>query len=223
MRLRSAVSILSLVAAPALAQTRAIDEGTFVVTKGGATAFTESFRITRRAGGLTTTTGPQVSGAQQTTSSLTTDTLGTPVRYELHVTEKGTRVFDVRAEARAGRLASLSSTRAGDESMREYPMRVGHSLILDERLLHQLYFVALAKRSASFQAIEPRSARTVSVNLAAKGMEPVQVAGKSLTGTHYSLTAGPVRYEYWVDSQGRLLKVEAPSEGLVATRDEAPR
>ena len=55
------------------------------------------------------------------------------------------------------------------------------------------------------------------------GLEPVDVGGKSMTGTHYSLVSGPVRYEFWIDAQGRLLRVEIPAQGVVATREDAPR
>jgi hypothetical protein len=221
MRLRSAVSILAFGASPVLAQVRAIDEGTFTVTKAGAPTVTESFRIIRRDDGQITATSHQVSGTQQTWSTLTTDSSGTPVKYEMRVTDKGAALFNVTAQARAGRLAALSTTQAGDESMREYPMTGGRSLILEPGLLHQLYFVTLVKRPSGFQVIEPRAAHSSAVSLAPKGLEPVDVGGKSVTGTHYTLTAGPARYEFWVDAQGRLLRVEA--QGTVATREEAPR
>lgn len=221
--LRSALPLIVLTAVPAVAQTRAVDEGTFVVTKAGAPAFTENFKITRRDGGAIAATSHQVAGAQQTTSSLITDTLGTPVQYELHVTERGARVFDVKAEARGGRLVSLSSTKAGDESMRDFPTTPGRSVILEQGLLYQLYFIGLEKRPAAFQTISPRAGRSQSATLTAKGLEPIEIGGKSLTGTHYSLTVGPARYEFWLDAKGRLLRVEIPGDGLVAARDEAPR
>ena len=222
MLIRLSVAILALTTSSAVAQNRTIDEGTFLVSKAGSVAFTESFKIARVDGGMIAATSNQVAGTEQTTSSLTTDTLGTPAQYELHVKDKQGKVIDVRAVSRAGRLASLSSTKV-DESMREYPITAGHSLILEPGLLHQLYFVNLVKRPPSFQVIDPRGARTVGVTLTARGLESLDIGGKSVTGTHYSLMYGPARYEFWIDAQGRLLKVEMPSQGLIATREEAPR
>lgn len=223
MRLRSAVSLLAIGASPLLAQGRAIDEGTFTVSKTGSPTTTESFRIIRRDDGQITATSHQVAGTQQTRSNLTTDSAGTPMKYEMHVTDKGAAVFSVSAQARAGRLASVSTTQAGDESVREYPMTPGRSVILEPGLLHQLYFVTLTKRPSSFQAIEPRAGRPAAATLTPKGLEPVDVGGKSVTGTHYTLTCGSARYEFWVDAQGRLLRVEVPGQGVVATREDAPR
>jgi hypothetical protein len=224
-RLRSAVSPLALLlcASPLVAQTRTIDEGTFTVTKPGAPSSTESFRIIRRDDGQITATSHQVTGTQQTRTTLTTDSSGTPIRYEMRVTDRGAALFSVTAQARAGRLVSASSTQAGDESMREYPMTGGRSIILEPGLVHQLYFVTLVKRPGSFQVIEPRAAKGSMVMLTPKGFEPVDVAGKSTTGTHYSLELGPARCEFWIDAQGRLLRVEIPTQGVVATREEAPR
>jgi len=223
MRLRSAAACLVLSASSALAQSRLIDEGVFVVLKGGSPSLTESFKVTRNDAGLITATGRVTTGASQTTSSLTTDTLGTPVLYELHVQDKGARAFDVKAASRAGRLTSYSSTMSGDESMREYPLVAGQSIILEPGLLHQLYFVALGRRSGRVQVIEPRAAHGRSVTLTPMGLEPIQVAGKSVTATHYSLNNGPARHDFWIDAQGRLLRVDVPSQGLSATREELPR
>jgi hypothetical protein len=223
MLLRSAVSLLALCAFPLLAQGRPIDEGTFTVAKAGSPTTTESFRIVRRDDGQITATSHQVIGTQQTRSTLTTDSSGTPVKYEMSVKDKGAAVFTVTAQARAGRLASMATTQAGDESVREYPMTAGKSIILEPGLLHQLYFVTLVKRPPTFQAIEFRTGHPAAVTLTPKGLEPVDVGGKSLTGTHYTLTAGPARYEFWIDGQGRLLRVEIPGQGVVATREDAPR
>jgi hypothetical protein len=218
---RSACLLVVFSATTALAQGRIIDEGTFSISKSGAPSATESFRIVRGEGGLVTATGHFTSGAQQVTSSLTTDALGTPVQYELHVRDKGAETFGVKAVARGGRLTSMSSTRGGDESMREYPIVAGRSLILDQGLMHQLYFVALGKQPGALHAIEMRTSQRGTATLAAKGLEPIEIAGKSVTATHYELTRGAVRYDFWLDAQGRVLRVEA--DGLTATREELPK
>ena len=73
------------------------------------------------------------------------------------------------------------------------------------------------------QVIDPRASRVTNGTLSALGLEPVDVGGRSATGTHYSLVVGAVRRDFWVDASGRLLRVEIPSAQLVAAREELPR
>ena len=61
------------------------------------------------------------------------------------------------------------------------------------------------------------------ITLSASGLEPIDVGGRSVTATHYSLASGPVRTEFWVDAEGRVLRATIPSQGVVATREELPR
>ncbi len=223
MRFRSVLALLALSAPAAFGQGRLIDEGTFVITRPGASAQTESFKLVRAEGSQLTATAQLASGTEQITSSLTADSLGTPIRYEFHVRDKGTRILDIRAVALGGRLSALSSNQRGDESMREYAIVPGQSLIVEDDLLHQLYFVALSKRSTTVQVIEPRLSRSTNMVLAAHGFEPVEIAGKSVTATHYTLGTGPSSRDFWVDAGGRVLKAEIPSQRIVAIREEMPR
>jgi hypothetical protein len=225
MRLRIAGSLVALAFAgsiPAHAQGRIVDEGTFAVTKAGA-SHTENFRIARIENGLIRATGQVVSPAQRITSALTFDSLGTPVKYDVTVTEKGVKTATVSVERGAGRLTARSSDQRGDESMREYPLTAGQSVLLDEGLVHHLYVVALGRKPGTVQVIDPRASRAGAAPLSAMGLEPVEVGGKSVTATHYSLVSGGVRRDFWLDTSGRLLRVEIPSQQLVAAREELPR
>lgn len=208
---------------PGASQTRLVDQGTFVVLEGGSPVLTESFRISRGDGGTIVATASHMAGGEQTATSLTTDSLGTPLRYELRVRKQGASVMDLIAIAGAGRLRSRASTAEGNELTKEYLLVPGTSVILDHDVLHQLYFLPLGHRSGSVQVIEPRTSRTTRATLAAKGFEPIQVAHRSVTATHYSLSGPAGHYEFWVDAQGRLLRVDVPAEGLSATREELPR
>jgi hypothetical protein len=106
MRLRSAVALLVLAGAPALAQGRVIDDGVFSITKPGAPAATESFKIVRADGDAVLATGQLTAGSRRMTSALTTDSLGTPVKYDLSVYENGALVQHVGALAQGGRLSA---------------------------------------------------------------------------------------------------------------------
>lgn len=218
-----ALHLAMLGASPALAQGRIVDEGTLIVTKTGTPARTENFKISRGENGLLTATGQVIAGSERVTSSLTTDSLGTPVRYEFVVKDGSAKALTVSAAARAGRLAASTTNQRGDESMREYPLTAGNSVILESGLFHQLYFLPLGRRVGSMQAIEPRTSHAGPVVLSANGLEPIDVGGRSVTATHYSLANGPVRIEFWLDAAGRLLRASIPSQGLLAAREELPQ
>jgi hypothetical protein len=225
MPLRLAGSLIALTVAgaiPASAQGRIIDEGTFTVTRSGA-SYTENFRIARIENGLIRATGQVVSPTQRLTSALTFDSLGTATKYDVSVTEKGVKTATVSAERGAARLTARSSDQRGDESMREYPLTPGQSVLLDDGFVHQLYAVVLGRKPGTVQVIDPRASRAGVATLSAMGLEPVDVGGKSVTATHYSLVSGGVRRDFWLDAFGRLLRVEIPSQQLVAAREELPR
>jgi hypothetical protein len=223
MRLRSAVSLLAvLYGAPALAQGRVLDEGVFTISRTGSPAATESFKIVRAEGDAILATGQLISGSRRVTSSLTTDSVGTPVKYDLSVYENGALTQHVSALAQGGRLSALSKDGRGNESMTEYPLATGKSLVLEEDLVHQSYFITLGKRSGNVQVIEPRGAHRLNLTLSAIGLEPVAIGGRSTTATHYSLGNGLGRRDFWIDSAGRVLRVET-SQGLKAVREELPR
>jgi hypothetical protein len=217
-----ALLLSSLAPSMLAAQGRIIDEGTFSITRGGVSQ-TENFRITRVENGMIKATAQVVAGTERVTSVLTVDSLGTPASYDVTVSDKGAKSVAVKAVAGGARLVAKTNDQHGDESMREYPISVGHSLLVESGLLHQLYFAALGHRPGTIQVIDPRGGRVSPATLSALGLEPVDVGGKSVTGTHYSLVSGGVRRDFWVDSAGRLLRVEIPSEQLVAAREELPR
>lgn len=229
MELRSALSVLiactaSIGLAPlAGAQTQVLDEGALIVVKDGAPSRIETFRIVRNLDRSITARGQLSGGAQHTSSELSTDSVGTPIAYKFDVVDRGAKMIELRAMARGGRLSSMTSNKStGDEAMREFPLTAGRPLIIDATFLHHFYFVPLGKSPGPVQVITPRAQHSVAGTLSARGLEPVTVAGKSVTATHYSLVAGAARYEFWVDAQGRLLRVVAP-DGLSATREELPR
>lgn len=202
---------------PAGAQARVVDEGTFILSGAGA-AGTEHFRVVSGVEpGMLRATAQVSMGDQRLASSLTADSLGAPSSYELT-----TPSLHVRAHARPGRLSALSSDAQGNESMKEYVITPGATVVLDERLFNQYYLVALARRAGTLTVIAPGSGRSTTESLAAHGMESVQIGGRAVTATHYTLTGGSLRRDFWLDANGRVLKVQL-SSGLTATREELPR
>jgi len=216
------LALCFLSAHAASAQGRIIDEGTFSVTRGGVSQ-TENFRIARVENGLIRATATVVSGTQRVSSTLTVDSLGMPTQYDVVLMDKGARSVSVKALGGGARLIAKTNNQGGDEAMREYPLIAGQSMLLEDGLVHQLFFAAYSRKPGTVQVIDPRASRVTNGTLSALGLEPVDVGGRSATGTHYSLVVGGVRRDFWVDASGRLLRVEIPSAQLVAAREELPR
>jgi hypothetical protein len=225
--LRRSAALLVVPAAAVLGQAgqagRTIDEGTFIVTRAGAAAQTESFKIARLDNGQFRATAQVVAGDDRVSSSLLADSLGTPMGYGIVAKSRGSTTLDVRVLPRGRRLAITSSDNRSNESMKEMPFTPGQCVILDNGLVHQLYFLALAKRSGDVDVIDPRNARHDEYGIVGRGLEPIQIGHRSVTATHYSLVNGPAPREFWVDATGRILRVEMPSAGLVAVREELPQ
>jgi len=200
---------------------RIVDEGTFTVTRPGAPSVVESFRITRNENDLFQATAQLSAGARRITSKLLTDSTGLPTDYGLVVLDGRDTSFRVKVAGIGGRLSATSSNRRGDESMREYPSAVA-TIIVDDDLVHLAFFAAIRGRTGTVHLINPRTGATATATVASQGLEPIDIGGKSTTATHYVISGGPIRRDFWLDSSGRLLRFET-SAGLKAIREELPR
>lgn len=199
-----------------------VDQGAFRISRGGAPSNeVETFRIQRGDNGQLVATSERIGDNRRVTSRLIADTLGSPIHYSLTVVENRVQTSQVRAEAGSGRLSTSVSNQRGDESQRDYPMGREHSVILDDDLVYQLYFLRLASREGLVRVISPHAAKTATFVIAAHGLEPIEVGGQSVTATHFSLANGGDRRDVWLDAEGRVLRAET-SSGLKAVRDELP-
>jgi hypothetical protein len=113
-------------------------------------------------------------------------------------------------------------TRDG-ESTHEYVVPSG-VVVLDDDVVHQLFFVTLGRRSGSLTILAPRTGVQALATLDNRGASSVNIDGNSIPATHFVLSAaGFARREFWIDAAGRVLKVSIPDHGMIAQRDEAPR
>ena len=228
----AALSIATLLvaafASPARAQGagRTIDEGTFVITRNGAVVGRESFRIVRApsaSGDVFRATAQLALGDQRVVPSLSADSMGAPLSYDVAVQEGADRQVRLQGRARPGRFSAMLRTRDG-ESTKEYvvPSSV---VVLDDDISHQLYFVTMSgRRSGPLTILDPRSNQQIAAVLESRGQATVEIAGKSVSAQHFVLSAvGLARREFWVDDNGRVLKVAVPERGVTALRDELPR
>jgi hypothetical protein len=222
--LASAVAPLSTTGAQA--PSRTLDEGTFLISRAGAPMGRESFRISQAARGSAEAyraTAQVVLGDRRIIPTLTCDSLGGPISYDVSVQGGSDPTARLQARARPGRFSSMLRTREG-ESTREYVVPAG-VVVLDDDVVHQLYFLTIGgRRSGSITVLAPRTGVQAVATLQSLGASSVDIGGASVTGTHLVLTApGFARREFWIDAGGRVLRAAIPERGIIAQRDESPR
>jgi hypothetical protein len=222
--LAGTVAPLSMAGAQALSRT--LDEGTFLISRSGSPIGRESFRISQSARGATETyraTAQVVLGDRRIVPTLTCDSLGAPISYDVAVQGGSDPTARLQARARPGRFSSMLRTSEG-ESTHEYVVPAG-VVVLDDDIVHQLYFVTIGgRRSGSVTVLAPRTGAQAVATLQSLGSSSVDIGGTTVGATHLVLTApGFARREFWIDAGGRVLKAAIPERGLVAQRDEPPR
>jgi hypothetical protein len=203
--------------------TPVVDEGSFTISISGRPAGRENFRIS------TVTRGTEVDhvaradvayGDRKITPELRTDSRGTALEYS--VTRAGDAPQSWRGVIVRGRLSATLSTPRGPAA-REFIVPDG-SVILDDDLFHQLYFVVLRTKSGRVPVIVPHRNDQFQVTVSTVGDETVQVGTRELAATHLQVDQpSGATTDVWVDSAGRILRVAVPSRRLVAVRDDPPR
>jgi hypothetical protein len=106
-------------------------------------------------------------------------------------------------------------------SSRDYVLAPG-SLILDDDVIHQLYFVTW-REPRSIEFVVPGGRTTGQGVLTEVGSESVTIGGTTVPAVRYAFGAGNDRREIWIDSSRRLLKVAHPASHVIGTRDLPPR
>jgi hypothetical protein len=207
----------------ARAQGRPFDEGTFVVTRNGTIVGKEAFRILRSSGRgvLYSSTAQGAWGDRRISPALSADASGVPLLYRVEVKNGGEVEERLQATGRPGRLHAVLLTRTG-ESAKEYVVASG-AVILDDDVIHQHFFVPLARRSGDVTVVVPRRNSQVTGRVEDRGSEKIRIDGKEVAAVHLVITLPDGARDLWFDDGGRLLKVAVPARGLIALREELPR
>jgi len=222
----AAAALVALAAStiPLAAQTRVLDEGTFAITRNGAPAGREAFRIVRvpsANGDLYRASAQISSGERRIAPTLVADSVVSAQSYELGIRDGARSVLQLKATARPSRLAVLELTPSG-ESVKEYvvPRR---TLVLDSEVFHHYFLVPVASRGGTIAVIDPQGHVQYTATVRLVGSETVDIGGRGVPASHFAISGNGVQRDFWVDSDGRVLKVELSDRGLVALREELPR
>jgi hypothetical protein len=217
--------ILTLAAAPgAAAQGVVVDQGRFEITVNGADAGSEEFVI-RRAGfgggdalyanGVVARTAPE----QLEIRPLLRVQPLTGAAEEYQASVKGAEQTEIRL-GRAGRryVATIRSEIGAED--REFQAQPD-TRILELGVAHHYYFLRSEREGRAIAVLEPRSRRQLTLVAGAPTTEELRMGPNVVSARRVSFTdEGGGERIVWFDQQGRVLRVEIPSEAYVAERSD---
>lgn len=216
---------LTLAASEVAAQVVVVDEGTFTITVAGARAGREDFSIRRSTSleGGYFAQGTSLRGDNRTVSALTTDSVGTPLRFQWERFVTGRVVENVSGEFRRG-LWSGRAVGPSGESGREF--RLPEPVLgVDDAVIHETWFLVRFGTRSAMKVLSPRQLLVRDLLLEDAGADSVSIGPDVIPARKWVLRTAPggtVLKELWTDSRGRILRARIPAEELEAIRDEVP-
>ena len=139
--------------------------------------------------------------------------------YQIKVS--GTETTDIFVSVSGNRYLARVVSSEG-EQLREFRAGPG-SVLLDEGVVHHHYLLNpfLDDESAvSLTVLIPRAGRQERMTLSLVGEEEIRVGGVLVPDTRrFHLEGGDHSRDIWFDSQGRILRMEIPSQGYLAERE----
>jgi hypothetical protein len=198
-----------------------VDQGSFTITIGGAAAGRETFAIRRLAAGYQAS-GTVLLADRRLVPLVVTDLAGTPVSYTLDVRDAPGHIERVSVTRDRGFL-TLRAHLADRESLRELPVTIGGTVLLDDDIAHQYYFLMLGRREGVVSVLVPQRRAVLSMRVDTAGVDSVHIGGHALAAERVRLAseAGDERL-VWIDAAGRVLQLSIPERRLMALRDSPP-
>jgi hypothetical protein len=229
---RAGLAIAALAALTSLAPGGAaaqefLDQGVFLITRGGTEIGREEFAIQAtlgrqgRPGVLAVATDRYHEREVRAALELTSDHI--PVSYQVDVTAAGRLTERLSGQLARGRFASRLVTPDG-EVVREVPVPPG-VVVLDDDGFDQCYFLPRPAGDAAqrVNVLRPRETLVVAGEIRTMAMDTVVVDSRGVPAEHYTLTLpGGRAREFWFSASGILLKVAIPARGIVAIRSSLP-
>lgn len=218
---------LGLAPSSSLGQNISVDESAFRIYMNGEAVGREEFSIRQ--------TGPR---AQQrhilygnvelelpqgvVTLSPAMDASGNPLAvsdYQIKVS--GAETTDIFIRVSGKRFLARSVSEEG-EQLREFRAGPG-SVLLDDGIVHHHFLLSPfleSQETVSLMVFIPRAEAQQRMTLSLVGEEEVRVGGVLVPGARrFHLEGGDYSRDIWFDEQGRILRLEIPSQGLVAERE----
>ena len=221
----SCLLVLALIqGVPRGAPGTALDEGVLVVRIDTAEVARESFRLSQgrlsRGGeGWVLATTIRYDRARPVIVlspilEVNSDTLPATLQYDVADPRQPARVL---GELGRGRFTVRFVARA-TERAREFPTGQ-RAVVLDDSVFATYLFAAWLARPdpSSLTAIYPRALRRETVQVQDLGLESPP-HNPDLQLRHFSVTGGPEAVHVWLDTDGRLMRVQIPSRRLTAER-----
>ena len=139
--------------------------------------------------------------------------------YQIKVS--GTETTDIFVSVSGNRYLARVVSLSG-EQLREFRAGPG-SVLLDDGVVHHHYLLNsfLEHDSAvSLTVLTPRAGRQQRMTLSLVGEEEIRVGGVLVSDARrFHLDGGDHPRDIWFDSQGRILRIEIPSQGYLAERE----
>ena len=229
-RLAAALLTALLLGAGLAARPRAqqgfLDQGTFVIARGGDEIGREEFAIrpvagARGEGGMLAVATVRYRD-RELRAALELTLAHVPVSYQLDVTTAGRVEQRLTGQFSRGRFAVRIATPAR-EVAREFAIPPA-AVVLDDDIFDQYYFVPLPHGpSDRISVVRPRQTTLASAQVRDLGPDTVAVAGHNLSAEHYAVVLpGEDGREFWFSRSGDLLKIALPGSGITATRLSLP-
>lgn len=205
------------------AQDVVLDEGSFEILIEGRPAGHEAFRIQR----MDTGRGPAVIGNatveladRRLEPIVQTSPTWELLQYQLKASGADEHTLMIQRTQRMRFEALLRSA----EGERERELRaLPGSVILTDFVASQYYFlVPHASAGARLPLIRPDESGQAYVEVVTLVEEDVEVGGRMLPARRMVLRVADRTHTVWVDGTGRVLRVEVPELGYVATRLDPP-
>lgn len=202
-----------------------LDEGVLVIRQDTVEVARESFRLSQgrlaRGGtGWTLATTIRYDRSRPVIVlapilEVTTDSMPATLQYDVADPRQPSRILGELGRGRfTVRLVSRATERA-----REFPAG-NNTVVLDDSVFALYLFAAWrAAESAAVTAIVPRGLRREVLQVADLGVTATTLNRDPARLRHVTLAGGPNEMVHlWLDTSGRLMKVEIPSRHLTAER-----
>jgi hypothetical protein len=223
----SVLFLLALTAFPVQAQNVSVDENTFRIYRNGEAIGKEDFSIRRIGRGveqrlilrgtvdLTTPQGPVTLAPAMDVQGNTL----TVSDYQIKVS--GAETTDIFVSVSGNRFLARTLSASG-EQLREFRAGAG-SVLLDEGVVHHHYLLAPyleGEQTVSVTVLTPRASTQQRMTLSFVGPEEIRIGGSLVPDArHFHLEGGDDSRDIWFDEQGRILRLEIPSQGYLAERE----